>query len=350
VAEARAGADALAIFAELRPWCVEHGFAAGEVLRVAGQHYRDMLLITEGEVEIILALPGASASPIRRGAGQPVGEMGFLQGIGASASVTAVTPIRALLIDDAILHRIEQADPALYVRLLRLLGRIIDYRRGSDKVLADALGGANGSAMLDIRLCRDEATMLAARRLRYDVHCDELGRAAPSADHDSRTLGDALDSFGNVFVAMDQGVAVGTLRLNFAGEGDLGTAAELYGMRAHPASPDGAALCTRLVVRRSHRRGEAAMKLIGAAVRFARRNGARALYLDCSPGLLPHYRSIGFTVAAEAFLQVENGPCIPVRLDLARDRHLPETLGGPGRLFRYLKGRILLLLDRLRGR
>jgi len=339
--------DALALFAELQPYCPEAHFAEGARLREAGRHYRDMLLVTEGEVEVVLDLPGAEERPLRRGAGEPIGEMGFLSGADASATVTALTPLRARRIDDAVLQSIERADPALYVRLLRRLDTFIADRVDSDKALAAT--GEGGDA-LDIRLCRDEEMMLLAKRLRYQIHCVERGRDAAGADHQAGLIEDRLDAFSTTFLAFDGLEPVGTIRISFAWKGDLGARVHRFGMDAEPCFPRGIALCSQLIVRRSRWRGAAAMRLVAAAIRFGRSNGATSCYIECVAPLVHRYRAMGFTQAGPAFDDGGRGARYPMKLDTVRDSGpLSGALGSSTILYLYAKATLIRLLDGVRG-
>lgn len=340
--------DALALFMELKPHCPAVRFAAGARLREAGRHYRDMLLVTEGEVEVVLDLPGAEARPIRRGAGEPVGEMGFLSGADASATVTALTPLTAWAIDDACLQRIERADPALYVRLLRRLDAFIADRVDSDKALAAAAG--EGGDALDIRLCRDGDMLLLAKRLRYQIHCVERGRGAQGADHEAELIEDSLDAFSTTFLAFDGLEPIGTIRISFAWKGDLGAHVHRFGMDADPAFPRGLAMCSHLIVRRSRWRGAAAMRLVAAAIRFGRSNGATSCYIECVAPLVHRYRAMGFTLAGPPFDHDGRGDRYPMKLDTVRDSGpLSGALGRSTILYLYAKATLIRLLDGVRG-
>ena len=76
--------------------CTEVRFAAGTVLRRKGQHYRDMFLLLHGSAEIDLESTSGEKILVSH-CGLPVGEMGFLTGRAASATVTARTDTVALV-------------------------------------------------------------------------------------------------------------------------------------------------------------------------------------------------------------------------------------------------------------
>src|SRR5262245_27387364 len=92
---------ALADLQLLQSICTQVRFEPGDVLRQKGQHYRDMYVITDGCVDVD---PGP--------AGSPIGEIAFLRGSPATATVTARTATAALVIGDPTLARLEREQPA----------------------------------------------------------------------------------------------------------------------------------------------------------------------------------------------------------------------------------------------
>ena len=68
----------------------------------------------------------------------------------------------------------------------------------------------------ELRLARDEADLIAAQHLRYDVFVDELGGDGALVDHDARLERDEFDPFYDHLVLFDRarnGAAVGVYRL-----------------------------------------------------------------------------------------------------------------------------------------
>ena len=189
--------------------------------------------------------------------------------------------------------------------------------------------------------------LLRAQQLRYEVYCQELKRESPYSDHEKRTISDPLDDFGYTFLAVEGGQTIGTLRVNLAREGSLGVLEELYGMRQSANYPDAIAVCTKFIVRKSRRGGAAATKLISAAVRCGLERGVRDCYIDCVPTLLPYYKALGFTVAGREFFHRENGPSIPMVLDVAGHG---RRLGMDGGARDYLKVFARAQVNRLAGR
>ena len=233
--------------------CREVRFAPGDVLRRKGQHYREMYWITEGAVDVDI---DGAAVPVARNAGSPVGEIAFLRGCPATATVTARTAAHALLIDDPALARLEREQPVAAAQMLRHLAEVAEERTSSNVAFVSTPTSHRGPA-IEVHLCRNAAMLESAQRLRYEVYCQELGRSSPYADHERKIITDDLDKTGHVFIAVEAGETIGTLRGNVPSEGSLGVLEVLYGMRTSPYYPASTAVCTKLIVKKSQRGGPA---------------------------------------------------------------------------------------------
>lgn len=296
-------------------------FRAGEYLRRKGQIYRDMHLVVSGSVEADL---GADVSPVPfvLGAGAPIGEIGFLRGTPASANVMALQPVETLVLTDAALDRLGGSAPELAAGLMRWLADTAEDRVSYNLTLVDP--GDTGSEHTElssgsepeILLCRTPEQLQAAQALRYRVYCEELGRQSPNADPEAGTIADELDGFGYVFIATSGGAPIGTLRANYAADGPLDGLETIYGMTTSRRYPDGCGICTKFIVDRASRGGPAAMMLISQVVQFGLRDGMKECFIDTVPGLIDYYRALGFETAAPQFFHPENGPSLPMRLDL----------------------------------
>jgi CRP-like cAMP-binding protein/predicted GNAT family N-acyltransferase len=334
--------------AALRPICREAHFAPGEVLRRKGQHYNDMYLISAGSVDVDLET-SRGTKVVVSGAGSPIGEIGFLHGRAAMATVTARTPVSALTIDDPALIHLEREQPVAAALLLRHLTNAAEERI-SFNLTWQFLDAAVRSNAIDVYLCRSPDMLERAQRLRYEVYCQELGRQSPYADHERRVITDRLDDDGHVFVALENGETIGTLRGNVSANGSLGLYEELYRMNASQHHPQATAICTKFIVKRSRRGGPAAMKLISAMVRFGLRIDVKECYIDCIPALLPYYKALGFTITGHQFFHRENGPSFPMMLDLTRHgRKLSNEAGMRDYLNLIMKAQAIKLIDGVRG-
>jgi CRP-like cAMP-binding protein/predicted GNAT family N-acyltransferase len=334
----------------LQRFCQPVRFQPGEVLREKGLHYRDMCWLADGCVDVVFNEGDLTEKPIHRFPGSPVGEIGFLRGWPATATVTARIESSAFAIDDGVLERIEREAPVLFARLLQVLAEFADQRTSENLTHFPGAAASDGAG-IEVLLCRDGAMLEEAQRLRYEVYCGELRRDSPHADHDRRIIADSLDESGHIFIAREAGETIGTLRANISSEGSLGAIEDIYSMRASPLHPRSTGICTKFIVRKARRRSPAAIKLIGAMTRFGARNDIRECYIDCVPALLPYYRAMGFQMCGPAFFHRENGLSYPMKLDLVRyGPRLSGEFGLFAYLSLYLKARAIKLVDRLAGR
>lgn len=335
----------------LQSYCAQAHFGPGAVLRQKGQFYRDMYLITSGSVEVDLGLRNAAGAIVVSGSNLPIGEIAFLRGCEATATVTAATATSALTIDDAVLARLEREQPQLCAQLMRYLAQTAEDRTSSNLVYAVAAPGPARAKNIEIYLCRNAEMLEGAQRLRYEVYCGELRRNSPYADHGKRIIADALDDFGHTFIAVEDGEIVGTLRANFSPDGPLGALEEIYGMTASPHHPAATGICTKLVVKKSKRGGPAAMKMIAGVVRYGLRRQTKECYIDCVPSLLHYYKAIGFTISGQKFFHRENGLSQPMVLDLVRHGERLSHDQGPRQYLKlFAKAQMIRMLDIFRAK
>ena len=286
-------------------------------MRLKGQHYRDMYILAAGCADVDMAGDGSDGTVEASNPGTPIGEIGFLRGWPATATVTARTATSVYVIDDGVLAGLEKFHPALAAELLRYCADVASERT-SNNLTWEAKRPTRQSSPIEVFLCRNEELMERAKRLRYEVYCEELGRQSPFADHEKKTISDEFDKTAQVFVAVENGEVIGTLRGNAAAEASLGALEDLYGMKSSPHHPQATSICTKFMVKKKKRGGPAAMKLITAMVSFGLRYQIKECFIDCIPALLPYYQAVGFVVSGEEFLHRENGHSIPMRLDLMK--------------------------------
>ena len=297
--------------------CQEVSFAPGDLLRVKGLHYIDMYLLTDGEVEIELEKKGrAKTLTLRRGS--PIGEISFLTGLPATATVRTKGPARGLYIDDGVLAELERQRPEVAADLYRQLAQVAEGRQSHNLLFFSDGAPHPDEKPIEVRLCRSPAMLLDAQRIRYEVYCEELGRTSPFADPERRIIADDLDTFAQVLLALAGDEPVGTMRLNAAHDGPLGALEQIYGMVNSPFHPKQTGICTKFIIRKSHRYGQGSFRLMASSLDIGVRSGIKGCYIDCIPQLLPFYMSLGFRQSAPAFLHRENGRSIPLSLDVEK--------------------------------
>jgi hypothetical protein len=320
--------------------CPTVRFEPGETLRQAGQHYRDMYLITGGTVDVAFARAGG-VTHRSLGLGSSIGEIAFLRGCPATATVTATSAADAVVINDATLARLEADQPRLAATLMRHFAHTAEEWTGPNLTFEADPTPSVRQPTIDVYLCRNREMLERAQRLRYEVYCVELGRQSPNADHERRIISDDLDRFGHCFIAVERGETIGTFRGNRPTEGPLGVVEELYGMRSSPHYPAATSVCTKLIVKKGKRRGPTALRLIGAMVRYGMRQNVKECYVDCVPALVPYYEAMGFKICGKGFLHGENGLSYPLVLDVAKHgKKLSADHGVAQRLMFYAKAKI----------
>jgi predicted GNAT family N-acyltransferase len=332
----------------LQSFCPLVHFEPGDVLRRKGQHYKDMYLISNGCVEIDRETAGKAPKPIVSESGCPIGEIAFLRGCSATATVTAKTPGTALVIDDSTLAHLDLKQPDLAAYLLRRLTGIAEERTSENLIFTPK--AYRKAESIDVYLCRNREMLESAMRLRYEVYCQELGRRSPYADHDRKIITDDLDAAAHVFIAVEGGATIGTLRANAACESSLGIFEEIYGMKKSVRHPDATAICTKFVVRKLSRNGFAALKLMAAVAQYGLRHSIKECYVDAIPTLLPYYKSVGFTISGPQFLHRENGISYPMMIDLTtHGERLSSERNLSGYLNLFVRAQAIRLIDRVRG-
>lgn len=345
-----ADTDVAAFADEMCPYCELKALSPGDLLREKGQYYRNMYLITHGDCVVETDPGNRSVAPIIRGPGQPIGEIGFLRGLAATATVTAHEKMQVLVIDDQTITLLEAHKPELVATLLQRLGEIADDRTSYNLTLPDDGELEDEGGEVEILLCRNAEMLREAQKLRYDVYCTELERSSPNADHKEKIIADGLDGFTHCFIAVRGGKTVGTIRANSPAEGAIGSLESLYGMARSEHHPGATSVTTKFIVTRELRRSPLAMKLVSHASQYGLNYGVVESFIDCVPSLLHYYRAMGFTQSEKPFLHPENGPSIPLRINLEKNA---KTLIGDVGLRRmiafYAKAKAYKFAERLGG-
>lgn len=300
----------------LQAYCSAVTFEPGAVMRLKGQHYPSMYLVTSGQVEVDLGIENGKLRPPSGPSGLAIGEIGFLRGLPATATVRALSDVTALEINDEALSRLERTEPEVAVALLRLLAEAVEERVSQNIEINEKSRTPAKEQSIRVVLCRNAAMLEDAQKLRYQVYCEELGRTSPNAVHEKKIIADDLDLFGHTFLAVENGKAIGTLRANLPAEGPIGILEALYNMGASEFHPERTVVCTKFVIRSDRRTSTAGIKLVAAFVRYSVQNKVRECYIDCIPSLRAYYMAIGFRSAGEKFLHRENGPSYPMKIDL----------------------------------
>jgi CRP-like cAMP-binding protein len=288
----------------LGSYCRRASFRPGSSLRERREHYSDMYVITSGAVSIDLEAGGGVSRKICE-PGSPIGEIGFLRGCPATATVAADTAVDALVVDDAAFAQLHCGWQDGHSLIWRMLTDIAERR-------AKSVPRTSTTDEAEVYLCRNKAMLESAQRLRYQVYVTELGRTVPHANHSQGLIEDELDRFGDCFIAVENGETIGTLRLNLASRGPVGTLEEFYRMTGSSHHPSSTAISTKFMVRQARRGSSASLELLAAARRYLVRKGVKEVYFDSIPSLVRWYEAFGSGVIGPAFHHPENGPSYPM--------------------------------------
>ena len=311
----------------------EVSFGPNEVIHRAGERYHDMYVIAEGSLEVLQKADASGAKGPLLGPGSVIGEMGYVQGFAAPADVVARTAVRALVIADDTLWRMQKDAPRLAIEFCRFLGKAVTRSESRDGSGLSPLSMSGKLPNIEVIHCRDGRILNEVMRLRYHICWEEFGRYSPHLDHDKKILRDELDDFGHEFVAIEQGEVIGSLRANLAREGALGVFEDFYGMRASKNHPQHTAICTKVIIKKSNRGTPAYLKMLSECLQFAMREGITEWYIGCEPKLTSIMGMLGLKRSGERFYHYEVGPNDPMMLDLAHHGKRLAGLAGLRSLF-----------------
>lgn len=90
------------------------------------------------------------------------------------------------------------------------------------------------------------------------------------------------------------------------------------------------------------------MRLIASATRYGLRYDKKECYIDTIPALQHYYRAMGFRQTGEIFFHTENGPSIPLKIDLQKyGKQLCDEAGVAYMLKLYLKAKAIKVMNRV---
>lgn len=164
-------------------------------------------------------------------------------------------------------------------------------------------------------------------QLRYQVYVSEMNRMQKYADHDNKMIVDPLDDTAVILGAEANGQFVGTARVNFCSDGNLGDYADFYEIDQSPECWLRSSITTRLMVRPKFRGTRLPLQLAQASFDIGLKNNIRWNYIDCNPPLVSFFKRLGYV---ERFKKehVEYGDVSCMRLDLYDQDHL-AAVGSP---------------------
>lgn len=183
--------------------------------------------------------------------------------------------------------------------------------------------------MPEIRIVKTTAELEQIFQFRYKIYVEEMGRKQNYADHQRKTIIEPLDKTGYIFGAFDNGKVVGTLRVNFAKESDLGYYEELYNMRSVGEShPNHTSIITKLIVADNNRYGRLTIRLAQAAYVLGLENRIKFNFIDCNLHLVSYFTFFGYELYTANVIHHEYGEVTPMicntlDIDLFKRRRSP---------------------------
>ena len=116
------------VLRELEQICERRQFNMDETITVKGEKHKSMFFILAGWVQIRFLDDRSEAHSLRVGERSIVGEMAFLSGENAVATVEVVSPVTALELNQDTLDDLEARNPKAAAELSQYLANTIDRR------------------------------------------------------------------------------------------------------------------------------------------------------------------------------------------------------------------------------
>ena len=182
--------------------------------------------------------------------------------------------------------------------------------------------------MFEIRLAQTQQELDDLYRFRYRIYVEEMGRVQLDADHERKTIQDALDEHGHNLLAFRYGKLVGAARINF---NELCTPFyyELYQMNNQSVVTNkNASIVTRLMIDETYRKSTLAVRIFIACYEFGLWRGIRCNFVDCNDHLIDFFKSFGYQHYIGKATHKEYGEVNPLKLDL-HDEALFRQINSP---------------------
>jgi hypothetical protein len=178
----------------------------------------------------------------------------------------------------------------------------------------------------DIRLAENHPDREAVYAFRYQVIVKELKLDLPTVDHSRRIVIDPEDATGHLFVACQDGVVVGTVRMNLLRDGPVEPHVTLMGLAQLSLDEWRASSVTsRLLVTTTRRRTPLGIRLAQACYRHYRRVRLEWDHILVNSVLVRMYTRLGYTLFGGSVIHPEIGEVYPMRLELNNEQHLRAT-------------------------
>jgi hypothetical protein len=176
---------------------------------------------------------------------------------------------------------------------------------------------------VQIRMVETSDELLAVCRFRYDIYVQEMGLNPNEADHAQGIIRDSLDESGQIFMAIENGQVVGTVRSNLASCTNFGPDVDRFEMEQFGRFfPNRVGMTTRLMVSSRYRSGILGTRLAKTWFEFAYTNGMRFDNICCHARQLPFMHRMGYRQVLPSFFLEGFGESHRLVLALADREHL----------------------------
>lgn len=174
----------------------------------------------------------------------------------------------------------------------------------------------------------DESQRVQVRELRYQVYWEEKHLGFEQVDHDRRAMTDPADERAHLWLAIDDGQPVGTVRVIWGGDSPFGSdVEENFSLQpfVEAVGPERIVIFGRFMVLPEYRSGLASALLLNAIAEFSFGRGVDVGFCDCEPHLVPFYESIGFRPYRSVYNDPVFGLKVPLVLLASDRRHLTSV-------------------------
>ena len=268
-------------------------FDDGTDIVAIGDPGHALYIVTSGEVQVLYPARSGEFELARLGAGECFGEMALLNDKPRSATVRAVGPVEALLLDKADFDRVLMETPRLAVRLLTTLSQRI---RNAD----EQISGLSDKAL------RDPLTSLLNRRAFHERLQEECDR--------SRRYG---DTFALILLDLDRFKAINDTLGHVVGDRVLAWVGRILGEHTRAADApfrvggeEFAILCPNTPAEVAHHAAERLVAVVGEARPPLQDSGDVTVTMSAGYAVCPdHGRrpEVLYQVADTALMQAKTG-------------------------------------------
>jgi hypothetical protein len=183
---------------------------------------------------------------------------------------------------------------------------------------------------IEIRHLTKPDELMMVYRQRYLVYVEELGYQQRHADHSKRMIVEPLDNYGHIIGVLDDGVLVGSVRINSGSELAMGNYVDLYDLRSFvPYFPDRLSIWTKFIVAQQRRTRMMMVRLCKSCYEYGLQEiGTLFNFIDSKPPLDGYFRRFGYRQVRPDIVHPDVGVVTPMVLPLCDGSYL-ERIGSP---------------------